>query len=190
MIALSAAEIAAIVGGAVTGAAGTDITETGQPAPGQAGAFVTGPVVIDSREAVPGALFAALPGERVDGRDFAAVAAKAGAVAVLSHRPIPDLRDVPVIVTADVTVALGALAREVLRRLPSATVIGITGSSGKTSTKDLTAQVVDRLGPTIAPAGSFNNELGLPLTVLPFSDAEVAAAALGRHAAGDGTGLS
>ena len=127
---------------------------------------MTGPVVIDSREAVPGALFAALPGERVDGRDFAAVAAKAGAVAVLSHRPIPDVHDVPVIVTADVTVALGALAREVLRRLPSATVIGITGSSGKTSTKDLTAQVVDRLGPTIAPVGSFNNELGLPLTVL------------------------
>ena len=75
---------------------------------------MTGPVVIDSREAVPGALFAALPGERVDGRDFAAVAAKAGAVAVLSHRPIPDVHDVPVIVTADVTVALGALAREVL----------------------------------------------------------------------------
>ena len=158
MIALSAAEIAAIVGGTVTG--------SGSVADPAGAAFVTGPVVIDSREAAPGALFAALPGERVDGRDFAAVAAKAGAVAVLSHRPIPDVHDVPVIVTADVTVALGALAREVLRRLPSATVIGITGSSGKTSTKDLTAQVVDRLGATIAPVGSFNNELGLPLTVL------------------------
>ncbi len=158
MIALSAAEIAAIVGGALTGPAIAD--------PASAASSSTGPVVIDSREAAPGALFAALPGERVDGHDFAAVAVKAGAVAVLSYRPIPDVAGVPVIVTADVTVALGALAREVLRRLPSATVIGITGSSGKTSTKDLTAQVVDRLGATIAPVGSFNNELGLPLTVL------------------------
>ena len=86
MIALSAAEIAAIVGGTVTSPADRQLA-----APGQAGAFVTGPVVIDSREAVPGALFAALPGERVDGRDFAAAAVKAGAVAVLSHRPIPDV---------------------------------------------------------------------------------------------------
>ena len=98
MIALSAAEIAVIVGGTVTDADGANPS-----APGQAAALVTGPVVMDSREAVPGALFAALRGERVDGRDFAAVAAKAGAVAVLSHRPIPDLRDVPVIVTAQVT---------------------------------------------------------------------------------------
>ena len=160
MIALSAAEIAAIVGGSLTepSAAATGVSPDR--------AIVTGPVVSDSREAVPGALFAALPGERVDGRDFAAIAARAGAAAVLSHAPIPDLTDVPVIVAPDVTVALGALAREVLRRLPNATVIGITGSSGKTSTKDLTAQVVGHLGPTIAPAGSFNNELGLPLTVL------------------------
>ena len=72
----------------------------------------------------------------------------------------------PVIVVPDVTVALGMLARAVLGRLPDATVVGITGSSGKTSTKDLTAQVVERLGPTIAPEDSLNNEIGLPLTVL------------------------
>jgi len=65
-----------------------------------------------------------------------------------------------------VTAALAALAHGVLARLPDATVVGITGSSGKTSTKDLTAQLVERLGPTVAPEGSLNNEFGLPLTVL------------------------
>ena len=126
---------------------------------------VTGPVVIDSRQAVPGALFAALPGERVDGHDYAAAAVRQGAAAILAARPLPGV-GAPVIVVSDVTLALGTLARAVLGRLPDATVIGITGSSGKTSTKDLTAQVVERLGPTIAPEGSLNNEIGLPLTVL------------------------
>src|ERR1700729_1413271 len=127
-----------------------------------ADAIVTGPVVIDSRQAVPGALFAALPGERVDGHDYAAAAVRNGAAAILAARPLPAAA--PVIVVADVTVALGLLARAVLDRLPGATVVGITGSSGKTSTKDLTAQVVERIGPTIAPEGSLNNEIGLPLT--------------------------
>ena len=106
--------------------------------------IVTGPVVIDSRQAVPGALFAALPGEHADGHDYAAAAAAKGAVAVLAARPLPEA-GAPVIVVADVTLALGGLARAVLGRLPGATVVGITGSSGKTSTKDLTAQVVERL---------------------------------------------
>src|SRR3984885_7964127 len=130
-----------------------------------ADAIVTGPVVIDSRQAVPGALFAALPGERVDGHDYAAAAVRNGAAAILAARPLPEA-GVPVIVVADVTLALGTLARAVLGRLPNATVVGITGSSGKTSTKDLTAPVVERIGPTIAPEGSLNNEIGLPLTVL------------------------
>ena len=130
-----------------------------------ADAIVTGPVVIDSRQAVPGALFAALPGERVDGHDYAAAAVRNGAAAILAARPLPAA-GAPVIVVADVTLALGLLARAVLGRLPGATVVGITGSSGKTSTKDLTAQVVERIGPTIAPEGSLNNEIGLPLTVL------------------------
>src|SRR6185312_4638124 len=110
-------------------------------------------------------LFAALPGERVDGHDYAAAAALGGATAILAARPLPEV-GAPVIVVADVTLALGLLARAVLNRLPGAIVVGITGSSGKTSTKDLTAQVVERLGPTIAPEGSLNNEIGLPLTVL------------------------
>ena len=124
--------------------------------------LVTGPVVIDSREAKPGGLFAALPGERVDGHDFAAAAVAAGAVAVLASRPA----DVPALVVPDVQAALALLARAVIDRLPGLTIAGITGSSGKTSTKDLLAQVTERLGPTVAPAGSFNNELGHPLTVL------------------------
>jgi UDP-N-acetylmuramoyl-tripeptide--D-alanyl-D-alanine ligase len=157
MIALSAAEIATLTGGTLMPAAGH---------PEAGAAVVTGPVVIDSRQAAPGALFAALPGEQVDGHDFAATAARAGAAAVLASRPVDDIPGAPVIVVPDVTEALGALARAVLARLPDATVVGITGSSGKTSTKDLTAQVVERLGATIAPVGSFNNELGLPLTVL------------------------
>jgi len=150
VIALSIAEIAAITGGTPRGA--------GNPA-----AVVTGPVVIDSRQAAPGALFAALSGERADGHDFAAAAVAKGAVAVLGSRPVDG---VPVIVVQDVTAALASLAHAVLGRLPGATVVGITGSSGKTSTKDLTAQLAERLGPTVAPEGSLNNEIGLPLTVL------------------------
>jgi UDP-N-acetylmuramoyl-tripeptide--D-alanyl-D-alanine ligase len=176
VIPLPVAEIAAITGG-------TLIVDQLAPVPGipdstsesgipeistygaAAGAIVTGPVVIDSRQAAPGALFAALPGERVDGHDYAAVAVRNGAAAILAARPLPAA-GAPVIVVADVTLALGMLARAVLDRLPNATVVGITGSSGKTSTKDLTAQVTERIGPTIAPEGSLNNEIGLPLTVL------------------------
>jgi UDP-N-acetylmuramoyl-tripeptide--D-alanyl-D-alanine ligase len=152
MIALSVAEVAAITAAELTGEVASE-------------AVVTGPVVIDSRQVTPGALFAALPGERVDGHDYAAAAARGGAAAVLASRPLPGA-GAPVLVVPDVTLALGTLARAVLRRLPDIVVVGITGSSGKTSTKDLTGQVVERLGPTIAPEDSLNNEIGLPLTVL------------------------
>jgi UDP-N-acetylmuramoyl-tripeptide--D-alanyl-D-alanine ligase len=129
---------------------------------GDPAAMVTGAVVIDSRQAEPGGLFAAVAGERSDGHDFAAAAVAAGAAAVLATRPVP----VPSVIVADIPAALGALARFVADSLPLAQIAGITGSSGKTSTKDLAAQLVERLGPTIAPAGSFNNEFGHPLTVL------------------------
>ncbi len=129
---------------------------------GDPAAVVSGEVVIDSRRVGPGGLFAAVAGERSDGHDFAAAAVAAGAVAVLGTRPVP----VPSVIVADVPAALGALARFVADSLPQARIAGITGSSGKTSTKDLAAQLVERLGPTIAPAGSFNNEFGHPLTVL------------------------
>ena len=147
MIPLSLAQIAEITAGELYG----------DPA-----AMVTGAVVIDSRRAEPGGLFAAVAGERSDGHDFAAAAVAAGAAAVLATRPVP----VPSVIVADIPAALGALARFVADSLPLAQIAGITGSSGKTSTKDLAAQLVERLGPTIAPAGSFNNEFGHPLTVL------------------------
>ena len=171
MINLSAAEIAAMTHGTIAAAGIPDSnSESGIPEISTyAGVVVTGPVVVDSRQVTPGSLFAALPGEQVDGHDYAAAAASKGAAAVLAARPLPEVA-VPVIVVSDVTVALGLLAKGVLGRLPDATVVGITGSSGKTSTKDLTAQVVERLGPTVAPVGSFNNEIGLPLTALKVAD--------------------
>jgi UDP-N-acetylmuramoyl-tripeptide--D-alanyl-D-alanine ligase len=167
MIRLTLAEIAAITGGVLVLPRGDDPPQT-PPAHGGTARppvppWVTGPVVIDSRRVEPGGLFAALQGERVDGHDFAPAAVAAGAAAVLASRPVPGI---PGIVVTDVTAALAALAAAVLRRLPAVTVAGITGSSGKTSTKDLAGQLAERLGPTIAPEGSFNNELGLPLTVL------------------------
>src|SRR6266699_7284000 len=148
VIPLSLARIAQITGG--------------QLGHGDPDAVVSGEVVIDSRRVGPGGLFAAVAGERSDGHDFAAAAVAAGATAVLATRPVP----VPSVLVADVPAALAALARSVVDALPAVRIAGITGSSGKTSTKDLAAQLVERLGPTIAPAGSFNNEFGHPLTVL------------------------
>ncbi|WP_018635007.1 UDP-N-acetylmuramoyl-tripeptide--D-alanyl-D-alanine ligase [Parafrankia elaeagni] len=147
MIALSLADVAAATGGRLAGGA--------DPA-----APVTR-VVIDSRHVVPGALFVALLGERVDGHDFAAAAREAGAAAVLAGRET----GVPAVVVADPAAALAALASRV-RDLAPATVIGVTGSAGKTTTKDLLADLLAGLGPTVAAEGSFNNEIGLPLTML------------------------
>ncbi|MEV0619445.1 UDP-N-acetylmuramoyl-tripeptide--D-alanyl-D-alanine ligase [Nonomuraea sp. NPDC050404] len=124
-------------------------------------ALVTAPSAVDSREVVPGGLFAATAGARVDGHDYAAVAIAAGAVAVLASRPV----GVPALVVEDVQSALGLLAGHLLGRI-GPTVIGLTGSVGKTTTKDLLAQVLERHAATVATDRSFNNELGLPLTVL------------------------
>ena len=148
MIAMTLGELADAVGGTLADA--------------DPGLAITGSVEIDSRNVTPGGLFVALPGERVDGHDFAAAAVDLGATAVLAQRPV----GVPAIVVDDPVRALGRLAARVLAGLPDLTVVGVTGSSGKTSTKDLLAQVLDRLGPVVAPVGSFNNDIGLPLTVL------------------------
>ncbi|OIK03304.1 UDP-N-acetylmuramoyl-tripeptide--D-alanyl-D-alanine ligase [Streptomyces monashensis] len=152
MIALSLAEIAAVVGGQTH-----DIPDPSVQ--------VTGPVVRDSREVVPGSLFAAFVGERVDGHDFAPQVIEAGAVAVLASRPV----GLPAIVVEDVQAALGALARHVVRRL-GATLVALTGSAGKTSTKDLIAQVLRHKAPTVFTPGSLNNEIGLPLTALSATE--------------------
>jgi len=148
VISLSVAEIAHMVGGQITDAAAEDVRVTS--------------VCADSRLVQPGAMFAALPGERVDGHDFAGAAVRNGAAVVLASREV----DVPAIVVDDVLEALGRCARAVIDRLPDATVVAVTGSAGKTTTKDLIAALLTRLGPTVAATGSQNNELGLPLTVL------------------------
>ncbi|WKU07455.1 UDP-N-acetylmuramoyl-tripeptide--D-alanyl-D-alanine ligase [Micromonospora sp. HUAS LYJ1] len=140
-------EIAAVVGGAVYDAPGV--------------VTVTAPVVFDSRRVEPGGMYVALPGERVDGHDFAAQAIGAGAAGVLASRPV----GVPTVVVEDVPAAYGRLARAVVDRLPQTTVIGVTGSVGKTSTKDILAQVLPTWGETVANRASNNNELGLPYTV-------------------------
>jgi UDP-N-acetylmuramoyl-tripeptide--D-alanyl-D-alanine ligase len=124
---------------------------------------ITGPVEVDSRLVGPGGLFVALPGERTDGHDHAAAAVQAGAAAVLAARPVDDL---PCLVVPDPLAALQALARTLYATAPEPLTLGVTGSSGKTSTKDLLAQVLAGFGPTLSPLGSFNNEIGLPLTAL------------------------
>ncbi|MEU9180892.1 UDP-N-acetylmuramoyl-tripeptide--D-alanyl-D-alanine ligase [Streptomyces sp. NPDC048550] len=148
MIALSLAEIADITGGRPH-----DIPDPS--------VRITGPVVIDSRQVETGSLFAAFAGEHVDGHDYAERAVASGAAAVLAARPV----GVPAIVVADVEKALGALARAVVERLGT-DVVALTGSAGKTSTKDLIAQVLQTHAPTVWTPGSLNNEIGLPLTAL------------------------
>ena len=180
MIDLSVAQIAAIVGGELADISAQDA----------AGLHVTGTVEFDSRKVTSGGLFLALPGARSDGHDHAASAVATGAVAVLAARPV----GVPAIVVAPqaadarkvdgglagvlehdtdgsgaaVLAALAKLAAAVAAELVAGglTIVGITGSSGKTSTKDLLAAVLAPLGEVVAPPGSFNNELGHPWTVL------------------------
>ncbi|MFD8635178.1 UDP-N-acetylmuramoyl-tripeptide--D-alanyl-D-alanine ligase [Streptomyces sp. NPDC059533] len=148
MIALSLAEIADITGGRPH-----DIPDPS--------VRISGPVVIDSRQVEAGSLFAAFEGEHVDGHDYAERAVAAGAAAVLAARPV----GVPAVVVPDVEKALGALARAVVERLGT-DVVALTGSAGKTSTKDLIAQVLQTHAPTVWTPGSLNNEIGLPLTAL------------------------
>lgn len=132
----------------------------------RAEARVTAPVVIDSRRCEPGGLFVCVKGDRYDGHAFARDAVEAGAGAVMAARPV----GVPAVVVDDTANALGVLATAVLALAPRCRVVAVTGSSGKTSTKDLLAQVFERAGETVSPEGSFNNEIGLPLTVLRITE--------------------
>ena len=176
MIEMTLARVAEIVGGELADIAAAD-AETVR---------ITGTVEFDSRAVTPGGLFLALPGARSDGHDFAARASASGAVAVLAARPVgvPAIV-VPAVAAADtasgalehddaagsgaaVLAALAKLAAAVASELAAGglRIIGVTGSSGKTSTKDLLAAVLTPLGEVVAPPGSFNNELGHPWTVL------------------------
>ena len=148
MIPLSLGEIAAVTGGTLQG---------------DSAVTVTAPAVLDGRQAEPGGLFAAFAGEHADGHDYAAQAGRAGAVAVLGSRPTP----LPTVVTGDTRAALQSLAAHVVARLRDRlTVAALTGSQGKTSTKDLLAAVLSAAAPATATIGSLNNELGVPLTML------------------------
>ncbi|MFF3617487.1 UDP-N-acetylmuramoyl-tripeptide--D-alanyl-D-alanine ligase [Streptomyces sp. NPDC002580] len=122
---------------------------------------ITGRSASDSREVGHGGMFVAVAGARVDGHDFVDQAVATGASCVLATRPV----GVPAVVVPDVTAALGRLAQHVLTRTGTQ-IIALTGSAGKTSTKDLLAQVLSRHGETVATPGSFNTEIGLPLTVM------------------------
>ena len=153
MIALDAAGVAAAVGGSLVDCPDPRVQVTGAAA--------------DSRLVTPGDLYVAIAGERVDGHDFAAAAHGAGAVLTLGSRPT----GLPTVVVDDPVAALGRLASHVLASLPDATVVAITGSSGKTTTKDLVAGLLEDLGPTVAPSGSFNTEVGVPLTILRATEA-------------------
>ena len=144
---MTLAEIAAVTGGEVHG--DPDVV-------------VDAPATLDSRAVEAGGLFVAIAGEHVDGHAYAEAAVAAGAAAVLGTRPTTA----PTVVVADAVAALGTLARHVLDRLPDVTVLALTGSQGKTGTKDYLAAILADAGPTVATAGNLNNELGVPLTVL------------------------
>ena len=146
MIAMKASEIASVVQGVLRG---DDVT-------------VTEAAVISSSEATPGSLFLAIKGERVDGHDYVADARSHGAVLTLATREVEG----PHILVADVVVALGKLAQHVRSNLLDLIVIGITGSQGKTTTKELLTAVLSAAAPTVAPQGNFNNEIGAPLSLL------------------------
>jgi UDP-N-acetylmuramoyl-tripeptide--D-alanyl-D-alanine ligase len=146
VIPLHLSEIAAVVHGELVGA----------------DAIVTAPAFVDSRAVEEGGLFVAIAGERVDGHAYAEGAVAGGAAGVLGARPT----GVPTVVVADPVAALGRLARHVRDALPGLTVLAMTGSQGKTGTKDFLAQLLEAAGETVATAGNYNNELGVPLTVL------------------------
>jgi UDP-N-acetylmuramoyl-tripeptide--D-alanyl-D-alanine ligase len=170
MIPLDLATVATAVGGRLHLANGSET--------------VSGSVEFDTRNVERGGLFVAVPGQRVDGHDFAKEAIANGAIGVLAGREVPVAAVIapPVENTqptsilalagdtyghgAAVLAALAKLARHVVSQLPRCTVIGVTGSCGKTSTKDLIAHLLEPMGPTVASPRSFNNELGQPWTIL------------------------
>ncbi|MBF4462525.1 MULTISPECIES: UDP-N-acetylmuramoyl-tripeptide--D-alanyl-D-alanine ligase [unclassified Rathayibacter] len=177
MIALTLTEIAAAVSGRLHLAGSSANAST----------VIDGVTETDSREIVPGGVFVAKRGEHTDGHLFAPAAIERGAALLIVERPL-DL-DVPQIVVDDSVEALGALATEVVRlareRGPLR-VVGITGSNGKTTTKNLLRTVLERVGETVAPRGSFNNEVGAPITMLQVGEttrflvAEMGASAVGE----------
>ncbi|MGH3654534.1 UDP-N-acetylmuramoyl-tripeptide--D-alanyl-D-alanine ligase [Glutamicibacter sp.] len=156
MIELSLTDLLEITGGKATATAASDTVITS--------------VTTDSREVVPGALFVAKPGEFSDGHAYIDRARAAGAVLALAERVTHDeeRREHPAIIIEDAVEAMGRIASHVVARLKEkndAKVVGITGSAGKTTTKDLLAGILSQVAPTVSPIGSYNGEVGVPLTV-------------------------
>jgi len=151
MIKLSAREISLIVNGSLHGDENIMVTQ----AP-----------VFDSRKAKSGSLFLALVGENTDGHKFCSDAFANGATLALTTKVV----DQPCVVVSDVMQAVADLAKFTRVQLTNLTVIGITGSQGKTTTKDLLNCILSSVGETVAPVGSFNNELGVPLTILECNE--------------------
>jgi UDP-N-acetylmuramoyl-tripeptide--D-alanyl-D-alanine ligase len=156
MIKLKLSEIAEFIGGELHG---QDV-------------LVFGTVETDSRLVSSGSLFVAKPGEVTDGHNFLDSAKNLGAVGAIVERAVTDV-DLPQIIVFDAVKALGILAREVLARVRSEgniRVIGVTGSNGKTSTKNMLRVVLEQFGETIAPIESYNNEVGAPISVLKINE--------------------
>ncbi|MBN9188893.1 MAG: UDP-N-acetylmuramoylalanyl-D-glutamate--2,6-diaminopimelate ligase, partial [Microbacterium sp.] len=156
MIALTLAQIAHAVGGVL------------HPAPGEsAETVVSGAVDTDSREIEPGDVFVAKRGEATDGHLYVDAAVASGAVLAIVEHPVAA--SVSQIVVRDAVEALSDLARHVVgtvRAAGSLRIVGITGSNGKTTTKNMLARILRDEGETVAPKASFNNEVGAPLTML------------------------
>lgn len=125
-------------------------------------------VTTDSRHVVPGQLFVGLKGKNYDGADFAAEALAKGAALAVIHKPIPQL-GVRQLVVPDTLQALGQLAQFWRQQMP-AFVIAVTGSAGKTTTKDLIASICAQIGPTLATLATENNEIGVPKTLLQLNE--------------------
>jgi UDP-N-acetylmuramoyl-tripeptide--D-alanyl-D-alanine ligase len=146
-------------------------------------------VSIDSRTLEPGALFVAIRGPRFDGHDFLAEARARGARAALVERDVAAAETLPLVRVADTTRALADLARRRLndaRRAAALPVVAVTGSVGKTTTKDMTAALLAPLGPVLKTEGNLNNQYGLPLTLLRLDERDRAAVLeLGMSAPGE-----
>ncbi|GGR37933.1 UDP-N-acetylmuramoyl-tripeptide--D-alanyl-D-alanine ligase [Agromyces mediolanus] len=177
MIALRLAEIAAAVGGELR------LPDTGATAQDR----VDGPVTTDSRELVAGGVFVAKRGEFDDGHRFVPAAVDAGAALLIVEEGQPV--DVPQIVVDDSVDALGRLATEVVARvraLGRLRIVGVTGSNGKTTTKNLLRTVLERVGETVAARKSFNNEVGAPITMLELTEStEFLVAEMGASGVGE-----
>lgn len=177
MIQLTLQEIAEATGGRIEAGNSGATPET----------VVAGESQTDSREVAPGQIFFARRGEETDGHNFVGKAIEAGAALIVAERVVDDR--VAHIVVPETTEALGALATEVVRRVRDAgelTIVGITGSNGKTTTKNLVAAMAERVGTTVASAKSFNNEVGGPLTMLRVeADTQTLVAEMGASAIGE-----